>query len=273
MALSDGDEFVSGSIYSFQQANRMKNHWVRSDPTNVANLSAPQPGMIVVDEDAPYRLWVRTSAPAWSEIIHGDPAVGVSFFSGAGAAENPYARIYGYITAGAAARYVELLVDDTTDEALIQAENNANLDGITVSLPNAVQKFRMRNGAAEMYAIDNNAIIEYSPYDYAGAPVAPTGPMKFFAHNQSLDDTEVVTCPSITSHAFGIAIIGDAAEYGTFLVDSDGDVTLIDNSANTVANADTDDKFCIGTAGAQEPLQIKNHLGGTYVASILLWYD
>lgn len=27
MALSDGDDFVSGSILSFQQANRLKNHW------------------------------------------------------------------------------------------------------------------------------------------------------------------------------------------------------------------------------------------------------
>ena len=68
MALSDGDAFISGSIYSYQQAERMKDNWVMSDPTNVANLSAPQPGMIASDADDD-ALYHYGSSPAWHEIL------------------------------------------------------------------------------------------------------------------------------------------------------------------------------------------------------------
>lgn len=264
MALLDGDEFVSGSIYSFQQANRMKDHWVRSDPTNVANLSAPQPGMIVVDADAPYRVWVRTSAPAWSEIIHGDPAVGVSFFSAAGAAENPYARIYGYVTAGGAARYVELLVDDTNDEALIQAENNANLEGITVSLPEANQEFRIRGaGGAERFHIDQTGIFGYMRQ----------GELFQWTYQGDLDDDASFNLPAFTDACWGFVQAGNNEEYALFSVDDDGDVTLILNSANVVANADTDAKLVLGTAATQEPLVVRNRLGVTKNINLIIWYS
>lgn len=46
MAYSDGDDFISGAILSFQQANRMKNHFAQaSEPSN---LSA---GMLHSDTD------------------------------------------------------------------------------------------------------------------------------------------------------------------------------------------------------------------------------
>jgi len=49
MALSDGDNAVAGKYYPFQQYNRIKNSWRQSDP--VANISNPQEGMIVSDDD------------------------------------------------------------------------------------------------------------------------------------------------------------------------------------------------------------------------------
>ena len=49
MSLSDGDNAIAGRYYPFQQYNRIKNHWRQSDP--VANISNPQEGMIVSDDD------------------------------------------------------------------------------------------------------------------------------------------------------------------------------------------------------------------------------
>lgn len=243
MALIDGDDFVSGDLDSFQQNNRMKNHWRQADP--VANLGNPQPGMIVSDSDdeklyhyqaAAYEEIIQTGTPITddAQIIGGDNSdmifipyeetlndaiiwglpvsgkrklifcdvgdvganftgligtgadvafyivdadtdntVGVgfnaddtggiwasdvlhlqnhagadaAFFAGATAAENPYVLIYGYVTAGAAARYGSLRVTDVNDEFVIAAENNANLEGVTVSLPETNQRFRIRQNA------------------------------------------------------------------------------------------------------------------------------
>lgn len=57
-------------------------------------------------------------------------------------------------------------------------------------------------------------------------------------------------------------VISESIEaYAHFLIDGDGDVTLISNSSNVVANADTDTKLCLGISASQEPLVIKNRLG------------
>lgn len=46
MALSNGDDFVYGDLLSYQEANRLKNHFRgTTEPTNM------QPGMIFSDED------------------------------------------------------------------------------------------------------------------------------------------------------------------------------------------------------------------------------
>ena len=57
------------------------------------------------------------------------------------------------------------------------------------------------------------------------------------------------------------------------MVDDDGDVILILNSANVVANADTDTKICIGTAATQEPLTIRNRLGAQKNINLIIWYS
>lgn len=46
MALIDGDDFVNGSLFSYQQGNRLKNHWRgAAAPSNI------QPGMLFSDSD------------------------------------------------------------------------------------------------------------------------------------------------------------------------------------------------------------------------------
>lgn len=51
--------------------------------------------------------------------------------------------------------------------------------------------------------------------------------------------------------------------YAEFVLGGDGNVTLMIDSGNVVANADTDANLCVGTAASQEPLTIKNRLGGS----------
>jgi len=59
----------------------------------------------------------------------------------------------------------------------------------------------------------------------------------------------------------------------TFLIDSTGTVTpQIESVGNVVYNIDTDIKLCIGTAAAQNPLTIKNRLGGVKNIMITMKY-
>ena len=71
----------------------------------------------------------------------------VSMFASATSGDNPLLNIYGYITAGTAARYTSMTMDDTNDEFLIQTENNANHEGITVDLTETNQRFRIRQNS------------------------------------------------------------------------------------------------------------------------------
>ena len=62
MAYSDGDDFISGAILSFQQANRMKNNWrAAAPPTN------PSGGMLHSDSDDDKLYHWGTAA--WIEIM------------------------------------------------------------------------------------------------------------------------------------------------------------------------------------------------------------
>jgi len=78
-------------------------------------------------------------------------------------------------------------------------------------------------------------------------------------HETSLDDdAEVEIAPGRAG--WGFVQLGDGEEYGFISFKSDGTVTLIQNSANTV-NTDTDTKFCIYDKGTG--IAIKNRLGST----------
>ena len=71
----------------------------------------------------------------------------VSVFKDATSGENPLLKVHGYVTAGTAARYSSLTMNDTNDEFLIQSENNANHEGITIDLTETNQKFRIRQNS------------------------------------------------------------------------------------------------------------------------------
>jgi len=59
MAYSDGDDFVSGAILSYQQGNRIKNNWRAA-----AAVTNPSAGMLFSDSDDDY-LYHRAAA-AWN---------------------------------------------------------------------------------------------------------------------------------------------------------------------------------------------------------------
>lgn len=100
------------------------------------------------------------------------------------------------------------------------------------------------------------------------------GTVNEYRYYADLADDAILTLPfSITSSARGFIAAGNNEERSDFWIDNDGDVTLMNNSANVVANADTDDKLDIGTAAAQEPLQIKNRLNATKKISLVIWYN
>ncbi|MFW9899732.1 MAG: hypothetical protein ACFFDY_00415 [Candidatus Thorarchaeota archaeon] len=80
---------------------------------------------------------------------------------------------------------------------------------------------------------------------------------------------------SVTDACRGFIISSNSGvvdAWAEFVLGGDGNVTLTNNSANVVANADTDANLCIGTAAAQEPLTIKNRLGGSRVIQIHIWF-
>ena len=100
------------------------------------------------------------------------------------------------------------------------------------------------------------------------------GTVHEYRYSATLADDAVLTLPfSITNVARGFVAIGDNQERTGFWVDNDGDVVLINNSTNVVANADTDGNLCVGTAAAQEPLQIKNRLGSSLNLFVVMWYN
>lgn len=94
-----------------------------------------------------------------------------------------------------------------------------------------------------------------------------------WTYQASVADDGTVTLPAFTNGCHGFVIAGLNEERTEFWVDDDGDVVLSDNSANVVANADTDTNLCIGTAATQEPLLIKNRLGAAKNLIIVIWYD
>ena len=58
----------------------------------------------------------------------------------------------------------------------------------------------------------------------------------------------------------------------TFMINSSGTVIPQVDSGNVVYNVDTDAKLCIGTAATQNPLTLKNRLGGAKNVMITLMY-
>jgi len=104
--------------------------------------------------------------------------------------------------------------------------------------------------------------------------VSVTGRYRFAAE---LADDATQAIPTITANfaAHGRVVVSSAGvinESASFEIDSTGTAQLIHATANIVINADTDGKFCIGTAAAQNPMTFRNRLGGARNVMINLWY-
>ncbi len=107
-----------------------------------------------------------------------------------------------------------------------------------------------------------------------GAGVAADRSVRHIFHSKDVVDDGVITLKAVTSHGFGTVLVGtDVATRTQFFVDSTGTVTLLNNTVDVVANADTDTKLCIGTALPQEPLQIKNRLAATKPITVIFEFD
>lgn len=99
------------------------------------------------------------------------------------------------------------------------------------------------------------------------------GTINSFTYQADVVDDGTFNLPAITDAAWGFIQAGNNEEYALFTIDDDGDVTLISNSANVVANADIDGKICLGTNPAQEPLQIRNRLNATKNINLIIWHS
>jgi len=99
----------------------------------------------------------------------------------------------------------------------------------------------------------------------------PASSVRFYGYSASTADDASVTLPTHALTGHGFVIAGNNVETAEFYLTTDGTVTLVYNSDNVVANANTDANLCIGTA-VQTPLLIKNRLGSPSVLTIVFWY-
>ena len=114
-------------------------------------------------------------------------------------------------------------------------------------------------------------------YAHKGADVFWQKKLDCFQFKGDVADDGSITMPfSIDYAAWGWITIGTASainDYSMFFINGVGNVVLISASGNVVANADTDAKLCVGTAGSQEPLVIKNRLGASKHITLMIFYD
>ena len=166
--------------------------------------------------------------------------------------------------------------------------NTVTIDGNSTETINTDQTRVLTYQYESLNPISNNTnwitripnvqgIIQTAPVDKSATPIVPTRTGKYFFHVQDVLNAGIITCPTITSAAFGKIIAttvgGAITEYAYFTVNYLGTVVLLtDISANVVANANTGSKLCIGTSVAN-PLIIKNNLGSTKSILVVLEYD
>ena len=119
--------------------------------------------------------------------------------------------------------------------------------------------------------------VTWKRLQYYGDPVVINGAIHW-ASATSVADDGTVALPTITANSSGHGLVqvssaGVINESAEFEIDSTGNVQIIRGTANVVVNADTDGKVCIGTAAAQNPMTVKNRLGGTRTVMIKIWYN
>ena len=115
----------------------------------------------------------------------------------------------------------------------------------------------------------------------SGQSIAP-GPVTIssvedWRYAASIADDGTKELPTIKANyaAIGNIVISSSGvidESAEFEIDSTGTCQIIRGTANVVVNADTDTKVCLGTAAAQNPLIVKNRLGGARNLMITIMY-
>ena len=96
---------------------------------------------------------------------------------------------------------------------------------------------------------------------------------KIYCGGGTVEDDGSITLPAHTVFMFGWVVAKVAASFALFNVSANGTVDLLtDVSGDIVANANTDNKLCIGSAETQNPLQIKNRLGDAYDVNYFIVY-
>jgi len=96
-----------------------------------------------------------------------------------------------------------------------------------------------------------------------------------FSYRGTVDDDATFELPTITNAAHGfvqVSAAGVIEQSAEFEIDSTGNTALIRGTAAVVVNADTDTKFCLGTAAAQNPMTVKNRLGAVKAVLFNIWY-
>lgn len=115
----------------------------------------------------------------------------------------------------------------------------------------------------------------------SGNDIAPStvtiGTVEDWRYAASILDDGTKALPTIKANyaAIGNIVISSAGvvdESAEFEINSTGNCQIIRGSANVIVNADTDTKLCLGTAAGQNPLTIKNRLGGVKNIMITIMY-
>jgi len=180
----------------------------------------------------------------------------------------------------------------TKDTSVLRVDDSANIivgggaaaDGTAtngIAIPDGTPPAALKAGYTQLYADDQAAVAGHDclhQFAEAGGKWSidnGAGTVNTYTYYASVADDGNHTLPfSITASAYGMVTAGNNEERAFFWVDDDGDVTLSGEvSGNVVANADTDAKLCIGTAATQEPLVVKNRLGGAKNIFLVIWYN
>jgi len=95
---------------------------------------------------------------------------------------------------------------------------------------------------------------------------------KIFFGSSTLADDGKVALPNHTVVMFGIVLAKAGATFAIFYATAAGAVTLVSNTSDVVANADTDAKLDIGITNPDNPIEIKNRLGDSYDVNYFIVY-
>ena len=95
---------------------------------------------------------------------------------------------------------------------------------------------------------------------------------KIFFGSSTLADDGKVVLPAHTVFMFGIVLAKEGATFTIFYATALGAVSLISNTDDVAANADTDAKLDIGITNPDNPIEIKNRLGDAYDVNYFIVY-